>query len=196
MQFMDHKDIRILKLLEVIDENNCQSQRQIACQLNISLGLANSFVKRLVQKGFLKVTTIPGNRLKYILTTKGVAEKTRLSYEYIRLSFRFYRDIREKLKIIYSDFELEGIREIAFYGVGELSEIAYISLQETTVRLVTVFDDLQINKKFFGQEVKGLNVLSDSNFDKILVTIPEKVQQCIAKILQAGVPEDKIAFIN
>jgi len=84
---MDHKDIRTLKLLEEIEENHVQSQRELAKKLNISLGLVNSFIKRLAHKGFFKITTIPKNRVKYILTPEGAVEKTRLAYKYIQHSY-------------------------------------------------------------------------------------------------------------
>ena len=56
---MDNQDIRTLKILEEIGTDNVPSQRELARKLNVSLGLVNSFVKRLAQKGYFKVTTIP-----------------------------------------------------------------------------------------------------------------------------------------
>ena len=86
---MNKIDIRTLKILEEIENDHTPSQRDLSKKLNISLGLVNSFVKRLVQKGYLKITTIPKNRVKYILTPKGAAEKTRLTYQYIQHSLAF-----------------------------------------------------------------------------------------------------------
>jgi predicted transcriptional regulator len=81
---LDPRGIRTLQLLEEFEKNRSPSQQHLFRQLNISLELVNSFVKRLVQKGYLKITNTPQNRVKYILTLKGVAEKTRLTYEYIK----------------------------------------------------------------------------------------------------------------
>ena len=61
---MDTQDIRTLKILEEIEGNKTPSQRYLSDQLNISLGLVNSFIKRLAQKGYFKVTAIPRNRVK------------------------------------------------------------------------------------------------------------------------------------
>jgi len=77
---MDPKDIRTLKILEQVDNGKTPSQRDLAGELNISLGLVNSFIKRLVKKGFVKIRTVPKKRLKYILTPHGAAEKSRLTY--------------------------------------------------------------------------------------------------------------------
>ena len=108
---MDHQDIRTLKILEEIEKSSRLSQRYLAKRLNISLGLVNSFLKRLAKKGFYKVTTVPKNRVKYILTPKGIAEKTRLTYEYIQFSFHFYIDARHKIKQTFEKLEEDGIHD-------------------------------------------------------------------------------------
>ena len=91
---MHVKDIRTLSILEEIDQKKSPCQRYLAKKLNISLGLVNSFLKRLAQKGYFKITTIPKNRLKYILTTKGAVEKARLTYNTFILhnNFKKMRD--------------------------------------------------------------------------------------------------------
>jgi len=100
---MDPKDLRTLKFLEQVDNNKTSSQRDMAGELNISLGLVNSFIKRLVKKGYLKIASIPKNRIRYILTPRGAAEKTRLTYLYIQHSYNFYKEARQKLRDLYND---------------------------------------------------------------------------------------------
>jgi len=95
---MDPQDLRSLQILEEIGNTHSPSQRYLARKLNISLGLANSFIKRLAKKGYVKITTIPRNRVKYMLTPQGFAEKVDLRMNlssilsvYIR---RFSRSLR------------------------------------------------------------------------------------------------------
>ena len=99
---MDPKDIRTLKILEKVDNDIVPSQRDLARDLNISLGLVNSFIKRLVKKGYFKARHIPKNRMRYFLTPKGASEKTRLTYEYIQYSYNFYKEARQKLRALYT----------------------------------------------------------------------------------------------
>ena len=193
---MEPQKLRTLKILEAVDNGDTPSQRDLARQLNISLGLVNSFIKRLVNKGYFKVTTIPRNRVRYILTPKGAAEKTKLTYEFIQYSVRFYKDARHKLKTIFTGFEQEGIKSVAFYGAGELAEIAYLSLQETSMSLVVILDDINKGKKFFGQMVKSFSNVSDSEFDKILVMGSDDSLEAKKKLLEAGIHEDKIVFLT
>ena len=108
---MDQKDLRTLKILEKVDNGVVPSQRDLARDLNISLGLVNSFIKRLVKKGYFKARHIPKNRMRYFMTPKGAAEKTRLTYEYIQHSYNFYREARQKLRNLYRELESQNVEK-------------------------------------------------------------------------------------
>jgi DNA-binding MarR family transcriptional regulator len=193
---MDPQDLRTLQLLDEIEKNNMPSQRQLARRLNISLGLMNSFIKRLAGKGYFKVTHIPKNRVRYILTPKGATEKTRLTYEYIKFSYSFYKDARKKLRRILQHLENEGVRTIAFYGATDLAEIAYVSLQETEINLVAVFDAARANKKFLGQTVQSDAALTNNGFERILITAIENVETVRKRLDEYRVNAWKIVTIT
>jgi len=192
---MDHKDIRTLKLLEEIEENHVQSQRELAKKLDISLGLVNSFIKRLAQKGFFKITTIPKNRVKYILTPEGAVEKTRLAYKYIQYSYKFYKDARHKLRKLFQKLEAERVGRIVFCGASDFAEIAYISLQETSIEMVAVVDMLKAGEQFLGYSVLDPVYLNSLSFDRILITTIESREIILDDIIEKGVPANKIVTI-
>ncbi len=193
---MDQKDLRTLHLLEEIENNQSPSQRYLAERLNVSLGLVNSFVKRLVNKGYCKITAIPKNRIKYILTPKGAAEKTRLTYEYIHYSYKFYKRARQNLKELFKNLEGEGVQRIVFYGADELAEIAYVSLQETTLKLTAVVDDKKIGKRFFNFKITDPNGLKSLSFDKIIITDTESNKQILEKLIENGISHSKVALLE
>ena len=80
-----------LDLLEMVEENSAITQRSLAAELNVALGLTNSYVKRCAKKGLIKVKQVPSNRYAYYLTPSGFAEKSRLTAEYLKQSFNFFR---------------------------------------------------------------------------------------------------------
>ena len=98
---MDNEEIKTLQFLDELDRDGFSTQRTLAKKLDVSLGLVNSFIKRLVHKGYVKITTIPRNRIKYILTPMGAAEKTQLTYDYIQHSYKFYKNARSGLKSLF-----------------------------------------------------------------------------------------------
>ncbi|MBW1777823.1 MAG: winged helix-turn-helix transcriptional regulator [Deltaproteobacteria bacterium] len=193
---MDHRDLRTLKLLEEIEHNHAPSQRDLAKKLNISLGLVNAFVKRLAHKGYFKISTIPKNRVMYILTPKGMAEKTRLTYDYIHFSFQFYRKARTKLREILMKLEEEGGDSVIFYGAGELAEIGFISLQETSIRLIAVLDDQQAGGTFLGLTLEDPGAIRKYAFDKVIITDMETTSKKLKALLSRGIPRRKIAVLE
>ncbi len=193
---MERKDIRTLKILEEIDNDHTPSQRDLSKKLNISLGLVNSFVKRLTNKGYFKINNIPKNRVKYILTPKGAAEKTRLTYQYIQYSFEFYRNAREKLHKLFKHLMAQGVRRVVFYGTGDFAEIAFISLQETSIQMVAIVDDNNIGEKFLGSVVKNPDNLYSLFFDRVLITSMISKDKVLEKVLEQGIPRSKLVMLE
>ena len=192
---MDTQDIRTLKLLEEIDKDYTQSQRDLSNKLDISLGLVNSFVKRLANKGYFKITALPKNRVKYILTPKGAMEKTRLTYQYLQYSFALYRGARRNLQKHFNGLVAEGVKRVVFYGVSDIAEIAYISLQETSIKMVAIVDEKREGKIFLGNVVKAPRVLDSLSFDRILITSMNKDDSQLEKILKKGIARSKIVML-
>lgn len=193
---MDHQDIRTLKILEEIEGNHAPSQRYLSNQLNISLGLVNSFLKRLAQKGYFKATAIPRNRVKYILTPKGALEKSRLTYAYIQHSFQYYRDARRKLRETLSRLNRNGVHTIIFYGAGELAEIAYLSLQETNIELLAIIDEEKQAKPFFKFKILPPDKLNSISFDTVLITKFDSANIHRQRLLQYGVKKENIVTLQ
>lgn len=113
----------------------------LAQKLAIALGLTNLYLKRLAREGYIKVTTIPPNRIKYLLTPKGIAEKTRLTYAYMEYSLQLYRQTRVALRESLIPLAQAGHRRVVLCGTGEMAELAYLTLRELGLELAGVVDE-------------------------------------------------------
>ena len=193
---MHKQDIRTLKFLEAIDNDHTSSQRDLSKKLDVSLGLVNSFIRRLFHKGYLKITTVPKNRIKYILTPKGTAEKTRLTYQYIQYSFEFYRTTRSNLRKHFKYLDEQGVKRVVFYGVSDVAEIAYISLHETAIIMVAIIDENKAGKIFLGNVVKSPDVLESLSFDRILVTSMDQEGSALDGLLKRGISRRDIDILE
>src|SRR5712691_11614831 len=91
---------RSLRLLEAIADDSSITQRSIAAKLGVALGLANLYLKRLVRKGHVKCVNVRSNRLLYLITPKGISEKTRLTYEFMEYSLWLYKETRRHLHVV------------------------------------------------------------------------------------------------
>jgi DNA-binding MarR family transcriptional regulator len=188
---LNNNEINTLRILEEIGNEEVPSQREIAKKLNISLGLVNSFLKRLARKGYLKITTIPSNRVKYLLTPRGATEKTRLTYAYIQYSYRFYKDARIKLKRLFSELSEQNVKRVVFYGATDLAEIAFLSLQETSIQLVAIFDAGKAGSSLLGLNIEHPERLPEFSYDRLLYTDEKAEDDFFNKI-----EKDKIVFIR
>ena len=191
---MDSKNLKTLQLLEAIAADKPTSQRELSDVLQISLGLVNSFIKRLVKKGYCKVTTVPKNRVKYMLTPAGAMEKTRLTYEYISSSYHYFKAAKNRVEDLYSNLHSEGATRVVFYGAGELADIAFLSMAGTGVRLIDVVDPNKEGEMFSDFIVKAISRLRRVDYDAILVTRVDNHETVLNDIEGVGVPSDKIRF--
>jgi len=192
---VDNEDLQTLRLMDEIDRNGIHSQRELSQRLNISLGLVNTFLKRLVNKGYFKVMTMPRNRVKYFLTPEGLARKAKLTAEYLRYSVHFYRDIKDLLLDKYAEMEKNQVKSILFFGAGETADLAYLYLQLTTIHLAGIIDESKKGRNFFGHEIAGLEATGQSGWDMILVTRPDHIEKAIDMLSEAGIDRNRIATL-
>ena len=147
---------RSLLLLSEITGEEPLSQRELSRRLGIAVGLVNSYLKNLVAKGYVRVKNFPSNRYAYLLTPHGLAEKSRLAYQHLSYFTSLYTVARQDYLDLFRRLESAGVQEVAFCGVDEVAEVAYLSLQETGLKLVAVMDDTRSGDEFFSIPVVSL----------------------------------------
>ena len=192
---MDKQDLHVLQLLGEIDRNGSSSQRELSQRLNLSVGLVNTFLKRLTNKGYFKVKTLPRKRLKYFLTPEGLARKSKLTAEYLKYSINFYKDIKHLLLNKFQEMETKELRAILFFGAGEVAELAYLYLQLTNLRLAGIVDEQRKGKNFFGHAIAGLDRLREDDWDRVLLTRLEGAEESIETLIKVGVHHERIMNI-
>ena len=129
-----------LDLLKLIDTDAHVTQRRLANELGIALGLANSYLRRCIRKGFVKVKAVPTNRYTYYLTPSGMAEKSVLVARYLSYSLQFYREARGQCEDAFRTCGERGWTRVAVCGLGDLGEIAVLSAREFQVDTVGPVD--------------------------------------------------------
>ena len=90
------------KILRKLDRNPERSQRALAAELDISLGKLNYCLKELKKKGFLKIENFKKNPKKlnylYVITPKGIAEKTKLTIMFMKQKMKEYDELKKEIK--------------------------------------------------------------------------------------------------
>ena len=165
----DREDSLTLEILETIENHSDVTQRHLADNLGVALGLTNSYLKRCVRKGFVKIKQVPANRYLYYLTPKGFAEKSRLTANYLSRSLDFYRRAGDSLSLTYRECREKKWTRILLYGISELAEIASIRVHEHNLHVVGIMDPDTNLTQFLGYHV--CKKLEDAaEYDGILLT--------------------------
>ena len=193
---MERESQRDLEILRTIGQGGPVTQRGLAQKLGIALGLTNLYLKRLARKGYIKATTIPRNRIKYLLTPKGILEKSRLTYEYMEYSLQLYRQARRALRESLIPLAQAGHRRVVLYGTGEAAELAYMTLQELGLELTGVVDGDGKQGTFLGLPIQALVDLPRENVDLIIVATFAPADGLIRALIEQGIPRDKIVSLR
>jgi hypothetical protein len=187
---MDIEAQRQLQLLEAVEEDSRVTQRGLSTRLGIALGLTNIYLKRLARKGYIKCVNVQSNRLTYLITPRGIAEKARLTYEFMDYSLRLYSEVRQHLRETLHDCAASG-RRVAIFGRGEAAEIAYLSLKEFRLEPIAIFDD-DGGHDFLGMPVRPISQHDEVPFDLMVVATLDSSGQQIAGLIRDGVPPEKL----
>src|SRR6185437_3435511 len=179
--------IRItLGLLESVERGEAKSQRRLASDLGVALGLVNAYLKRCVNKGLVKVSEAPARRYAYYLTPNGFAEKSRLTVEYLSYSLSLFRRAKNDYIATLNAARERGLSRIAILGVSDLAEIAAICALDTGVTIVAAVDRRSELTRFAGVPVvKSLDEIADA-VDAVLVTDIDAKQETVAAIARFG----------
>jgi DNA-binding MarR family transcriptional regulator len=191
---MDVESRRDLQLLEALEQEAIITQRTLATRLGIALGLTNLYLKRLIRKGYVKCVTVSPNRLVYSLTPRGVARKARLTYEFMKYSLDFYRDVRQHLRRSLAGAVARQNR-VAIYGTGDAAELVFLLLRDMGLELTAVFGP-EGNGQFLGLPVRSIGDHAHEDYDILIVAVLERPAGTAKLLRQSGVPDGKVITLQ
>ena len=187
---MDIESHRDLKLLEAVEADSRVTQRGLSTQLGIALGLTNVYLKRLVRKGYIKCVNVQSNRITYLLTPRGIAEKLRLTYEFMDYSLQLYGEVRQHLRVVIRACAAAD-RRVAIFGRGEAAELSYLALKEFGLEPLAIFD-VEGGHEFLGMPVLPIGRHAEVPYDLMIVATLESSAQPVARLIKDGVPREKL----
>jgi len=127
---------RELTLLEQIEHDPDVTQASLATQLGVAVGTVNWHIKRLIEKGYVKVKRAERKKLRYIITPEGIALRARLTVDYIERSFDLYRRTRQRVKEHLNVVKGAGYSSIQLVGDGDVADICRLSCLEQDIEIV------------------------------------------------------------
>ena len=154
----------IMHLLSEVERNPSFTQRKLAMELGIALGLINKYLQRCVTKGWIRVSQVSPRRIGYFLTPEGFMEKSEMVAGYLTRSLTFFRDARLQCEEMLSSCATHKWNRIALLGEGDLADIAMLVAQGTGLEL-----DIIPSRALYKDNIEEFISLS-SLYDAFLVT--------------------------
>jgi len=167
------EDQAIRQILDRIEEDDEISQRDLADELGVALGMVNAYIKRCVRNGLIKIQQAPRRRYKYYLTPKGFSEKSRLTAQYLRDSFGALRRGLTSFDRLYADLADNGVERIVLCGDDEMLEMGILGALSTGIEVVGVYNPLGIS-----HEVRGVPAADPAN--------PPEADRWVLAVLKNG----------
>jgi DNA-binding MarR family transcriptional regulator len=128
---------RELALLENIENNPDVTQASLATQLGVAVGTVNWHLKRLIDKGYVKIKRAERKKLRYIITPEGIALRAHLTVDYIEQQFLLYRNTRQRVRTQLQQIKAAGYEKVSIRGEGDVADICRLSCLEQGVALTT-----------------------------------------------------------
>jgi DNA-binding MarR family transcriptional regulator len=170
--FKPSESMRDLQFLEELEKTPNLSQRELSNKFGIALGVTNACLKRMVRRGWIRLTKVPPRRIGYYLTPMGLAEKTKLAMTFLSYNIHHYSRLKTMVAEKFLEMESQGVKRVVFWGVSDEMEIAYVTLQGTDMELAAIVDDDDgVNgKNILGKKIQSPDALDSLKPDAILIT--------------------------
>ena len=191
MPKLEQNNLHELEILKQIEESPTLTNRTAATRLGVSVKLAHETLKRMVSRGLLHVKKLNSRRWDYFLTPSGIAEKARLTVEFVEFSMEFYREARRQSAQVCRELSEENLKTVALLGSGDIAEIVYLGIQEWDLTLLGVFDDGADKESFMGVDVQPATTLKLTDAAAIIVAVYDQQQPMSGQFLPAGVDRDE-----
>ena len=123
-------DEREFELVNIIGAQIASSQRDLSRQMDLSLGMTNMLIRRLLAKGYIRIKQLDKKKVEYLLTPKGFAEKMQKSVKYTIKTLHSIGLIKSRLCGVLHGFYQAGERKFFVLGKSDLAGLIEVVLQE------------------------------------------------------------------
>ncbi len=125
-----------LPILEQIEQDPDANQATLATRLDVAVGTINWHLKRLIDKGYVKVRRMERKKLRYLITPDGIALRARLTIDYINNQFSLYRLVRQRMQETILQLKSSGMNRVRLVGDGDVAEVCRLSCGEHGITIV------------------------------------------------------------
>jgi len=140
-------------LLNELAQDSLATQANLSAQLGIAVGSVNWYIKRLIQRGWVKVSHLDRTRLKYDLTAEGMRVFTNRALSYARDSLKVYADLRAKARETALALKAQNIQRVYIRGNDEMADILRLTCLEAGLQVSESPEDVTLQADGRGYKI-------------------------------------------
>lgn len=175
----DFLDEREFELVNIIGAKLGSNQRDLSRLLDLSLGQTNMLIRRLVAKGFLRISQLNQKKVSYILTPKGLAEKMKQSVNYTLKTIHSISAIKDQIRVVVLKLYEQGEREFIVVGKSDFALLIELAFRDKGLQ------DYHISyrNEMPTEEIKGTILICREGIEGAVVP-SQKVVNLIEELAQ------------
>jgi DNA-binding MarR family transcriptional regulator len=189
------------RILRALLAEPASTQRTLSQDLGVALGLTNLLIKRLVAKGYVRVVRLRARHARYLVTAEGRRVLLQETRDSMQNTVSLYTETRDLIRRALNELAArsDGAKDVVFYGLGDVAEIAFVSLQSTQLRLVGAVDDTR-RGRFFGIEIQDPVQLTETGSPlstvPVIVTTVRRVDEIRDRLHTLQVAWSRVSFLD
>ena len=190
-------ELKILLLLEQIQNSNKITQDKLAHYIHSAPSMINTYIKQLEKEGFLVKNKKTKKNVEYIITKKGIDRKNYLLVTYMNELIELFNLTKINIELFVKNLIKRNYKNCVFYGAGETAKVIIKVMKDMPkidFKLMFLVDD-DINKqreKFEGYDVVSNARIKKRDIDAIIITSCVYEKEIRNKLRKLKYPEEKI----
>jgi hypothetical protein len=186
---------RELRLLEEVHETPEVSQRSLALKLGVALGVANTLLRSLVRKGYIRSTQVGWKRWVYVVTPSGLRRKVNLTIDYVEGFIGHYQRVRVILQRDLDYLSGDNCLTVAVYGTDQLAELVYLALHDMGITRIEFLDADPARKYFLGKPLRSVSEASAIGYFRVIVASTGESGARASLLMAHGVDGSRIVTV-
>ena len=186
---MTPEELRTLTLFNTVESRPEINQRQLAQELNVSLGLTNTYFQRVLKKGWIRAQQVKPRRWLYFLTPQGALEKSRLSLSYMHRTLDSFRELKSKGDELLRIMSKKGVRGVHLCGEDDLTEVLSFCFSGFDIELLSMIHEKDLLAEFKQNKKPDLPELKS---DELILLASLEHRTSLAELLaQQGLQKNQ-----
>lgn len=190
------ENLGMLAVMEALENREEITQRELSKVTGLNLKKVNYCLHKLLGRGYVKFQRVRHNPDKraylYILTPSGLRAKSQLTYRFVKFTLEFYNEMVAKLQRALGEMSRETVKRVVLFGATDVAQILIDMLEIEKIDLVGIVDDSLEVLDFNGFPVIPGEKLADFQWDGILITSLENLEEVERQLHSLGVKKEEV----